>query len=72
MFIGDMPTVRTDAEPQSQATPAPAEPKSVSLGEWSPRLARQLMQDGVVVRGHDVARVVGLMVGIAVPWEEPA
>ncbi|MDB4880988.1 MAG: ATPase central domain protein [Gemmatimonadetes bacterium] len=33
-------------------------------------LERQLLDDGVVVRGHDVARVVGLMTGRRVEWEE--
>jgi ATP-dependent Clp protease ATP-binding subunit ClpA len=33
-------------------------------------LERQLLDDGVVVRGHDVARVVGLMTGRRIEWEE--
>jgi ATP-dependent Clp protease ATP-binding subunit ClpA len=33
-------------------------------------LERQLLDEGIVVRGHDVARVVGLMVGRRVEWEE--
>ena len=33
-------------------------------------LERQLLEDGIVVRGHDVARVVGLMTGRRVEWEE--
>jgi ATP-dependent Clp protease ATP-binding subunit ClpA len=33
-------------------------------------LERQLQEDGIVVRGHDVARVVGLMTGRRVEWEE--
>jgi hypothetical protein len=28
-----------------------------------------LMEEGIVIRGHDVARVVGLMAGVAVDWE---
>jgi len=33
-------------------------------------LERQLLDDGVIVRGHDVARVVGLMTGRRIEWEE--
>ncbi|MEO5817602.1 MAG: AAA family ATPase [Gemmatimonadaceae bacterium] len=33
-------------------------------------LERRLLEDGIVVRGHDVARVVGLMTGRRVEWEE--
>jgi len=32
-------------------------------------LTRQLMEEGIVIRGHDVARVVGLMAGTDVNWE---
>ena len=32
-------------------------------------LTRQLMEEGIVIRGHDVARVVGLMSGTDVNWE---
>jgi len=28
-----------------------------------------LMEEGIVVRGHDVARVVGLMSGLVLDWE---
>ena len=28
------------------------------------------MEEGIVIRGHDVARVVGLMAGVEVKWEE--
>jgi hypothetical protein len=28
------------------------------------------MAEGVVIRGHDIARVVGLMSGSEVVWEE--
>ncbi|HUQ46135.1 MAG TPA: AAA family ATPase [Gemmatimonadaceae bacterium] len=33
-------------------------------------IERQLQEEGIVVRGHDVARVVGLMAGRRVEWEE--
>jgi len=35
-------------------------------------LAHQLMEEGIVIRGHDVARVVGLMAGVDVKWDESA
>jgi hypothetical protein len=28
-----------------------------------------LMEEGIVVRGHDVTRVVGLMAGLNLDWE---
>ena len=46
-------------------TPAPA----TSLGEIETELARVLVEGGIVVRAHDVARVVGLMAGREVAWE---
>jgi ATP-dependent Clp protease ATP-binding subunit ClpA len=33
-------------------------------------LERQLLDEGIVVRGHDVARVVGLMTGRRIEWED--
>jgi len=33
-------------------------------------LARRLTEEGIVVRGHDVARVVGLSSGKNVAWAE--
>ena len=53
--------------------PAPAlEPKATALDRAAldVELERQLLEDGIVVRGHDVARVVGLMTGRRVEWEE--
>ena len=60
--------------PAPQATPpappAPA-PPVVSLGEIETELARVLADEGIVVRGHDVARVVGLTAGKPVSWDQP-
>ena len=52
--------------------PAPASPVSdaASGAALDVELERQLLDDGIVVRGHDVARVVGLMIGRRVEWEE--
>jgi ATP-dependent Clp protease ATP-binding subunit ClpA len=55
--------------PTSTASPAP-EPTRASRAELDIDLERQLQEDGIVVRGHDVARVVGLMTGRRVEWEE--
>ena len=53
------------------ATPAPARDASgAERAELDVSLERQLLEDGIVVRGHDVARVVGLMTGRSVEWEE--
>ncbi len=56
--------------PQSSA-PAPArEVSGAERAALDVSLERQLLEDGIVVRGHDVARVVGLMTGRRVEWEE--
>ena len=51
------------------AGPAP-EATAASRAELDIDLERQLQEEGIVVRGHDVARVVGLMTGRRVEWEE--
>lgn len=48
--------------------PAP-EPAPPSLGAVETELSRVLVEEGIVVRRHDVARVVGLMVGRDIPPE---
>ena len=62
-----------------RAAPAPEPPVSApeattatgaERAELDVALERQLLDDGIVVRGHDVARVVGLMTGRRVEWEE--
>ena len=40
------------------------------LAELDAELARRLTTEGIVVRGHDVARVVGLATGKKVAWTE--
>ena len=44
-------------------------PLPSTLALLDTELTRQLMEEGIVVRGHDVARVVGLMVGQAISWD---
>jgi hypothetical protein len=46
------------------------DPRPSNLALLDTELARQLMEEGIVVRGHDVARVVGLMVGQGIKWDE--
>ena len=48
---------------------APPEPVT-TLGEIETELSRILAEEGIVVRAHDVARVVGLMSGRTVVWEK--
>jgi ATP-dependent Clp protease ATP-binding subunit ClpA len=55
------------AEPQ-----APPTPPKAALAPVEAELGRELMEAGIVVRGHDIARVVGLMAGTAVQWREDA
>jgi hypothetical protein len=44
--------------------------RTLSLGPIEADLTQQLMQEGIVIRGHDVARVVGLMAGVEVAWTD--
>ena len=60
--------------PQAEAAPPTAQVARESTGaeraELDVSLERQLLEEGIVVRGHDVARVVGLMTGRRIEWEE--
>ena len=71
LFIGPPRKAQPAPEPET----APAEPVSPpraavpsSLSDLEAELSRLLMEHGIVVRGHDVARVVGLMSGREIPW----
>jgi hypothetical protein len=75
LFMGPpprRPAPNATAEPQ--ASPAAAAPASTasssSLSETEAELNRLLMEQGIVVRGHDIARVVSLMSGKSVVWAE--
>jgi ATP-dependent Clp protease ATP-binding subunit ClpA len=63
-----------EARPRQAATPPatsePAVPTGAERAALDIELERQLLDEGIVVRGHDVARVVGLMIGRRVEWEE--
>ena len=50
--------------PEPAAPPAPER----TLGEIDSELSRVLVEEGIVVRAHDVARVVSLMIGRPVEW----
>jgi ATP-dependent Clp protease ATP-binding subunit ClpA len=55
------------AKPEAAAPPAVIEPE-VTLGELDTELSRVLAEEGIVVRAHDVARVVSFMAGKPVAW----
>jgi len=57
------------APPAAPPEPAPAA-DAAARAALDVELERQLLDEGIVVRGHDVARVVGLMTGQKVEWEE--
>jgi ATP-dependent Clp protease ATP-binding subunit ClpA len=61
--------------PPTQGAPAPASTGAAPATRTERaaldiEIERQLQEEGIVVRGHDVARVVGLMTGRRVEWEE--
>jgi ATP-dependent Clp protease ATP-binding subunit ClpA len=71
LFVGAPATTTTPANgTEAQPAPAPERPRPSMLAPLEADLARQLMEEGVVIRGHDIARVVGLMAGIDVEWRE--
>src|SRR6185503_18286294 len=68
LFIGMPAPVTAETERQTvQAEPRAERP--MTLAPLEADLTRQLMEEGVVIRGHDIARVVGLMSGKDVDWE---
>ena len=60
----------TPPEPVPAADLSARELSSAERAAMDVDLERLLLEDGIVVRGHDVARVVGLMTGRSVEWEE--
>jgi ATP-dependent Clp protease ATP-binding subunit ClpA len=74
LFMGPpprRPTPEPAAAPAAAPPPAPDANRpsaSLSLTEVESELSRLLMEQGIVVRGHDIARVVGLMAGKSVTW----
>lgn len=74
LFMGPAPrraAPNAAAEPQTSSAPAAAPASApTSLSEIEAELSRLLMEHGIVVRGHDIARVVSLMSGKSVVWAE--
>jgi ATP-dependent Clp protease ATP-binding subunit ClpA len=71
MFVGEPSGVGAGAAGTAGASPMrPDEATPLALAPLEAELARQLMEEGIVVRGHDVGRVVGLMAGMEVAWDE--
>src|SRR5262252_2546198 len=59
--------------PASRDANGAARPSVVPpLAPIEAELAHQLMEEGIVIRGHDIARVVGLMAGVDVKWDDSA
>src|SRR5579884_1656952 len=70
LFVGAPAAV--GGTPEAAQVETAARPmRAASLAPLETDLARQLMEEGIVIRGHDVARVVGLMAGVEVVWEDP-
>jgi ATP-dependent Clp protease ATP-binding subunit ClpA len=71
-FANQPPVGRGAAVPPAPQAPVPAPNAADALARAAldVELERQLLDEGIVVRGHDVARVVGLMTGRRVEWEE--
>src|SRR5947207_15741172 len=71
LFMGPpprRPTPNATAAPEVAPTPAPGSAMPTSLSDVESELSRILMEQGIVVRGHDIARVVSLMSGKSVTW----
>ncbi|MDF2775764.1 MAG: ATPase central domain protein [Geminicoccaceae bacterium] len=61
----------TSSPPQSATSePGPARAEPATLAELEAELHRVLVEEGVVVRGHDVARVVKVATSKDVTWTE--
>lgn len=66
---GATPSASRDASADSEHS-VPAFGPSADAAGRTAELRRRLIEEGIVVRGHDVARVVGLSTGRHVQWEE--
>src|SRR5919108_2047599 len=62
---------RTSTRAEASPPPPPREASVASrLAALETELQRRLMEEGIVVRGHDVARVVSVATGRSVQWTE--
>lgn len=66
-FVRPVPGAPAAENPATSATPVATGAERAALDV---EIDRRLQEEGIVVRGHDVARVVGLMTGRRVEWEE--
>jgi ATP-dependent Clp protease ATP-binding subunit ClpA len=71
-FFTGTPTPVANAAEKTAVTTEPEPPRALSLAPIEAELSRALMEEGIVIRGHDIARVVGLMAGTNVEWETTA
>jgi ATP-dependent Clp protease ATP-binding subunit ClpA len=69
LFIGMPEPVGANGDKPTPETVVRPAPRPLTLAPVEAALARQLMEEGIVVRGHDVTRVVGLMAGLNLDWE---
>ncbi|HJU67969.1 MAG TPA: AAA family ATPase [Gemmatimonadaceae bacterium] len=67
----DATRTSTQAEPAPPPAPATRDTSVASrLAQLETELQRRFMEEGIVVRGHDVARVVSVATGRSVQWTE--
>jgi len=64
------PNATAEAQTPPPASSPAATTTAATLPEIEAELNRLLMEHGIVVRGHDIARVVSLMSGKSVVWAE--
>jgi hypothetical protein len=69
-FVRPPPASGPASAPSPPSPPAPPIAARADRAALDVDIERQLQDEGIVVRGHDVARVVGLMTGRRVEWEE--
>jgi ATP-dependent Clp protease ATP-binding subunit ClpA len=68
-----VPAPSAGGAPPPAAAPSPSPRRATGpsrLVELDIELQRRLLDEGIVVRGHDVARVVGVATGRSVQWEQ--
>jgi ATP-dependent Clp protease ATP-binding subunit ClpA len=66
----DATRTATHVEPSPLAAPTREASVASRLAALETELQRRLMEEGIVVRGHDVARVVSVATGRSVQWTE--
>lgn len=72
--FGEADVLERPAPPVTETRPTPAAPTApaappLSGAALDAEVERRLMEQGVVVRGQDIARVVSLMSGVDVVWK---